>query len=67
MCQKRDHFQAFLGASPTYLGERVAGSDEKEKWRRKKSSLQCHATLCEKTDSLRALDSVAIYLENGLF
>jgi hypothetical protein len=59
-----------LGASLIYLGERVAGSDEKEKRGRKKSSFQCHATLHtedERTDSLKALDSVAIYLENGNF
>jgi hypothetical protein len=35
--------------------------------KRKKSSLQCHAILCERTDSLRALDSVAGYLENNHF
>ena len=57
MCQKCDLFQAFLGASLIYLGERVAGSDEKEKWRRKKSSFQCYATFSERTDSLKALDS----------
>ena len=67
MCQKCDLFQAFPGLSLIYLGERVAGSDEKEKWGRKKSSIQCHATLCERADSLKALDSVAIYLENGNF
>jgi hypothetical protein len=33
MCQKCDHFQAFVGAFPRYLGERVAESDEEE-WRR---------------------------------
>jgi hypothetical protein len=27
MCQKCDHFQAFVGASPKYLGERFAGFD----------------------------------------
>jgi hypothetical protein len=52
MCQKCDRFQAFLGASLIYLGERVAGSDEKEKWRREKSSFQYHATFYERTDSL---------------
>jgi hypothetical protein len=67
MCQKCDLFQAFPGASLRYLGERVAGSDEKEKWKRKKSSFQCHATLYERADSLKALDSVASYLENGNF
>jgi len=67
MCQKCDLFQAFLDASLIYLDERVAGSDEKEKWGRKKSSFQCHATLCERADSLKALDRVAIYLENGNF
>jgi hypothetical protein len=29
--QKCDHFQAFVGASPKYLGERVEGSDEEER------------------------------------
>jgi hypothetical protein len=67
MCQKCDLFQAFLGASLIYLSERVAGSDEKEKWRRKKSSFQCYTTFSERTDSLKALDSVAIYLEDGNF
>ena len=59
MCQKCDLFQAFLGAFSIYLGERVAGSGEKRSGEEKMSSLRCHATLCERTASLKALDSVA--------
>jgi|GraSoi2013_115cm_1033766.scaffolds.fasta_scaffold527194_1 hypothetical protein len=67
MRQKCDRLQAFLGASPIYLGERVARSDKKRSEERKKRALRCHATLCERADSLKALDSVAGYLENGSF
>jgi hypothetical protein len=42
-------------------------SGEKEKWRRKKRSFQSHARLCERADALKALDSVASYLENANF
>jgi hypothetical protein len=40
---------------------------KKRDGKRKKSSSRCRAILCERTDSLKALDSVAGYLENGLF
>ena len=36
-----------------------------EKWRMEKSPLRYHATLCERTDSLEALRSVAGFLRNG--
>jgi hypothetical protein len=45
MRQKCDRLQAFLGASPIYLGERVARSDKKRSEERKKRALRCHATL----------------------
>ncbi len=40
---------------------------KKREGKRKKSSFRCHAILCERTDSPKALDSVAGYLENGHF
>lgn len=40
---------------------------EKRGRERKQSYPRCHARLCERADSLKALDSVAIYLENGDF
>jgi hypothetical protein len=67
MCEKGDLFQAFLDIFLRYLGERVVESGEKEKWRRKKRSFQSHARLCERADALKALDSVASYLENAHF
>jgi hypothetical protein len=67
MCQKCDLFQAFLGAFPIYLGERFAEFDKKEKERVEKGSFQCHATLCERTISLKARGLVASYLEISLF
>jgi hypothetical protein len=39
MDQKCDHFQACVGASPTYPGEKVAGSSAEKKWRMEKELL----------------------------
>jgi hypothetical protein len=39
VCQKCDHFQAFVGAFSTYLGERIAESDEEERWKTEKELL----------------------------
>jgi len=57
-------FQAFLGVSLRYLGEHVAGSDEKGERSRKKRFLECHAVLCERADVLKALGSMADYMLN---
>jgi hypothetical protein len=67
MDEKCDLFQAFLGVSLRYLGEHVAGSDEKEERIRKKRFLGCSAMLCERADTLKALGSVAGYLEKRYF
>ena len=67
MDEKCDLFQAFLGASLRYLGEHVARSDEKEERIREKRGLRCRAMLCERADALKALGSVAGYLENRIF
>jgi hypothetical protein len=56
-----------LGVSLRYLGEQVAGSDEKGERSRKKRFLGCSAILCERADALKALGGVAGYLENGVF
>jgi hypothetical protein len=39
MYQQCDHFQACVGASLTYPGEKVAGSSEEMKWRTEKELL----------------------------
>jgi hypothetical protein len=39
MRQKCDRFQAFVGAFSTYLGARVAESDEEERWKKEKEFL----------------------------
>src|SRR5215467_1447811 len=67
MGQKCDRFQAFLGAFSIYFGVRSANLAKKRDKKRKKSSSRCRAILCGKTDSLKALDSVADYLENSHF
>ena len=67
MGEKCDLVQAFLDASLRYLGEPVAGSDEKEEWSREKRFLRCRAILCERADALKVLGSVASYLENSHF
>ena len=64
MCQKCDLFQAFLGASLIHLDERVAGSDEKEKWMERVPSIAKPHSVTEPL-RLQAQDLVAIYLENG--
>jgi hypothetical protein len=65
--QKCDRFQTFLGVSPIYLGAELWYLTKKGVGKRKKRGLRCHATLCERIDSLRALDSVGGYMENGHF
>jgi len=67
MGEKCELFQAFLGVSLRYLGEHVAGAHQKGERIRKKRLLECHAMLCERSDTLKALGSVASYLENGFF
>ena len=54
-------FQAFAGASPKYLGAREGDVMKKRGGERKKSDSRCHARLCERADSLKALGSVAGY------
>lgn len=67
MCQKYDRFQAFVGAFPRYLGERVAESDKEEWWRTEKELLTMPPKLGEKADLLKTPGSMANYLENGFF
>jgi hypothetical protein len=64
MGKKYHRFQAFLGASLRYRGERAVWSDEMGKRKRKKCAFRCHAILCERTNSLEALASVASYMIN---
>jgi hypothetical protein len=67
MCQKCDPFQVFVGASPKYPGAQVAGSDARREVENGKSSSRCYVRLSERADSLKALGSVASYMENGIF
>ena len=67
MCQKRDYFQAFVGALLKYPGEKGRDLAKKRSGERKKNYPRCHAILCEKADLLKASGSVASYLENGNF
>jgi hypothetical protein len=60
-------FSHLLAHFPQYLANELRNLTKKSDGKWKKSSSGCHVTLCEKTDSLKALGSVAGYLEKGNF
>jgi hypothetical protein len=60
-------FRHFLAHFPYILAHELRNLAKKSDGKRKKSFPRCYAILCERTDSLRALDSVAGYIENGHF
>jgi hypothetical protein len=60
-------FRHFLAHLSYNLAQELRHLTKKGDGKRKKSSLQCYAILCERTDSPKALASVAGYMENGKF
>ncbi len=60
-------FRHFLAHLPYILANESRGLTKKRGGERKRGSFRYHATLCERTDSPKALGSVASYLEISLF
>jgi hypothetical protein len=60
-------FRHFLAHLSYNLAQELRHLTKKGDGKRKKSSLQYYAILCERTDSPKALASVAGYMENGKF
>src|SRR2546421_7668993 len=66
-CTTRGVFRHLLAHLPNILAHKLRDLRKKRSEEQKKSSSRCRARLCEKAASLKALGSVASYLENGLF
>jgi hypothetical protein len=60
-------FRHFLAHFPSILANELRDLTEEGDRKWKKESFRCHARLCERTNALKALGSVANYLENDPF
>jgi hypothetical protein len=67
ICQKCDHFAAFIGTSAKYPGGRKGMLMKKREDKRGKERFTMHASLCGGGDLLKALGCVAHYLADGIF
>src|SRR5712692_10279508 len=60
-------FRHFLAHFPSILANELRDLTEEGDRKWKKESFRCHARLCERTNALKALGSVANYLGNDPF